>query len=108
MLKKKQVEIKDFDNSDFIFDIDFYDDNNLFIISESANNTSQYCTTEMYEKIGNFIKEEYHLNTFIYIERYTNENYLRIKNFEQAKKSSIQTEHLTLKDVKKLTSFHKK
>ena len=104
MLEKKQVKIKDFDESDFTFDLDFYDDNNLFIISESANNTSKYCTTEMYEEIGNFIKEEYELSTFIYIERYKNDNFLRIKNFETGEKSSVHTEYLTHNELKKLIS----
>jgi len=104
MLFSKQI--KDFDNFDFTFNIDFYNDFNLFIISESSDNLSQYSITEMYEKIGKFIREEYHLDTFIYIEKYINDNYLRLKNFESSGKSSIQAEHLTLDDIKKLTSHH--
>ena len=104
MLQKKEIKLKDFDNSNFTFDLDIDNDHNLFIISESAQNESRYCTTEMYEKIGNYIKNKYKLNTFIYIEKYKNDNYLRIKNFETDEKSTIQTEFLTSKDIKNLTS----
>jgi len=104
MLQKREIKLKDFDNLNFIFDLDIDSSHNLFIISESAHNTSRYCTTEMYEKIGNYIKDNYKLNTFIYIEKYKNDNYLRIKNFETSEKTSIQTEFLTSLDIKNLTS----